>query len=180
MFKKVVIVSIVNFKMNNLQNYKHYYKIINTEDLNDTLTEKIEIIIIELKKFKKIIKDFNNKEHLYLSFFDKMTSHNDRKEMGKMDEGLKAAVKRIEEAIQSEEELRIYHKIQLENAISEKEKNRAEKKLKEEIEKGREEGIEKGEKTARIKYAKKLKDMGMAIEQISEIIELPIEKIIEL
>jgi len=47
--------------------------------------------------------------------------------MGKMDEGLKIATKKIEEVLQSEEELRLYHKIQLEKMVRENEKIKKER-----------------------------------------------------
>ena len=109
-FKKVLIIAIVNFKMNNIPYYKQEYKIVNVKDPTDVFTEKVHIIIINLKKFRRIEKNLNNKEHLYLSFIDNKTNHKQRKEMGKMDEGLKSAVKKLEDVLQSEEQLRIYPK----------------------------------------------------------------------
>ena len=52
-FKKVLIVAIVKFKMNDLPHYKQEYKIVNIKDPTDIFTEKIHIITIELKKFRK-------------------------------------------------------------------------------------------------------------------------------
>ena len=188
-FKKVLIVNIVKFKMNDLPHYKQEYKIVNIKDPTDIFTEKIHIITIELKKFRKIEKNLNNKEHLYLTFIDEEAKHEKRKEMGKMDEGLESAVKRIEEVLQSEEELRIYHKIQLEKTIMENEKLRTEEKIKKQLEKGLKKGLKKGleegKKEGRkegieernIEIATKLKKIGLNVEEIAKITELSMEYI---
>lgn len=112
--RNIVLIAIVNFNMNKLPNYKHIYKLINTKELKDIFIEKLTIIIIELPKFRKTKKDLKNKEHLYLTFIDSKTSHNKRKELGKMDEGLKTAVNQIEKTVQNEEALRAYYKIEIE------------------------------------------------------------------
>jgi predicted transposase/invertase (TIGR01784 family) len=179
--KKLVLISITNFKMNELPYYKHKYRVINTKNLTDIFTDKLEIRIIELKKFRKIKKDFNNKEHLYLTFIDDETTHEERKEMGKMDEGLEAAVKKIEEALQDDNAVRLYHKLELEKMKKENEQIRTEERIKKErkeglkegIEKGREEGkeegIEKGMKIANINMAIKLKKSGGSIQEIAKL-----------
>ena len=181
MFKNVIIVSIVNFKINDSQKYKHEYKIINTEDLNDIFTEKVKIIIIELEKFREIEKDLKNKEHLYLKFFDKNTNHEERKEMAKMDEGLKTAVKRIEGAIQNENELWIYHKVQYEKLAAEKEKIKTKEKIKQVKQKerkiGEEKGIKIGEEKSKVKIAIKLKNEGIPLEIIAKTTGITITKI---
>jgi predicted transposase/invertase (TIGR01784 family) len=167
-FKKIVLISIINYNMNKIPNYKHKYKMINTKNLSDIFTEKLEIIIIDLKEFRKIKKDFNNKEHLYLTFIDNETNHTKRREMGRMDEGLNAAVKKIEEALQDETALRLYHKLEIEKMVMENEKIRTEERIKEGIEKGRKEGME----INNIKIATKLKNMGIPVQNIVKATDL--------
>lgn len=67
--KKVIVIAIVNYKMNELQNYSHIYQLVNIKDLNDVLTQKLEIRAIELKKFRKFKKDFKDKKTLILDFY---------------------------------------------------------------------------------------------------------------
>ena len=171
-FKDVVLISIVNFNMNDLPNYKHEYMFINSKNLNDIFTDKLKLIIIELKKFQEIEKDLKNKEHLYLSFFDENTDHKRRVELGKMDEGLKSAVKKIEEALQDDNAVRIYHKLEYEKMIRENEKIRI-KKEKEEIrnksrKEGRKEGIEEGMEIKNIQVARNLKNLGISVQDIAK------------
>jgi len=163
-YKNVVLISIVNFKMNKLPNYKHEYMFINRENLNDIFTDKLKLIVIELEKFQEVEKDFENKEHLYLSFFDNNTDHETRKELGKMDEGLKTAFKKIEEALQDESTLFLYHKLEWEKMVRENEKIRMKKE--------REEGIKEGEEISNIKIATKLKKMGIPIQDIAKATDL--------
>ena len=174
--------------MDDIENYDSIYQLRNDEFPHKLLIGKLKIRFLNLKKFKKVKKDLNNKKHLYLSFFSKETNHRERKEMGKMDDGLKAAVKRIEEAIQSDEELRIYHKIELEKAIEEKRelklkdttkklKESETKRKKEETKRMEEEAKRREVETKLIETVKRLKKIAMPIEQISEITDLPLEKI---
>ena len=174
MFRDVIIISIVNDKIKGIDNYDSQFQLRNDEPPHNLLIGKLKIRFLNLIEFKKIKKDWNNKKHLYLSFFSKETSHDERKEMGKMDEGLKAAVKRIEEALQSEEDLRMYHKVELERAIEEK----RELELQNEKKKRKEEEAKRKESDTKLfDTIKRLKEIAMPIDQISEITQLPVEKI---
>ena len=127
--------------------------LVRTTDPSDILTDKLRIIFIDLEKFRKTEKDLKNKEHLYLSFIDKNTTHRERKEMGKMDEGLKASVKKIEEALQDENALRLYYKLEWEEISKQIEKK-------------------KERENTKIKVAIKLKKMGMSDEDIAKATDL--------
>ena len=174
-FKNVISIIIVNFNMNKLPNYKHEFLFIDTKNLNYIFNQKLKIIIIQLEKFREIKKDWNNKEHLYLTFFDKNTSHERRKELGKMDEGLNSAVKKIERALQDDDAMRIYHKIEWEKMVEEKEKIRIQKEKEKEREEGREEGIEEGMELEKIKIANKMKNKGISLQEIAEFTGLSYE-----
>ncbi|KZX16564.1 PD-(D/E)XK nuclease family transposase [Methanobrevibacter cuticularis] len=152
--KKIIVIAIVNFNMNKSPYYHNVYRLINEKDkINDKFTFKLEIHIIELKKFREIKKDLTNKEHLYLTFIDNETTHNKRKELVKMDEGLKAAIEKIEEAVQDREALRVYHLIEMERM---------------KIENQIEEGMEKGKKEGIIEVATNFKKIGISIEDIAK------------
>jgi len=88
-----------------------------------------------------------------------------------MDEGLKIATKKIEEVLQSEE-LRLYHKIQLEKMVRENEKIKTEERIKK--------GIQKGIEEEKIRFAINLKKDGISVEKIARFTGLNIEFIEEL
>ena len=159
--KKSIQVVITNFKVNESHRYKEEYMLLRTTDPSDILTDKLRIIFIDLEKFRKTKKDLKNKEHLYLSFIDKYTNHEQRKELGKMDEGLKASVKKIEEALQDENALRLYYKLEWEEISKQIEK-------KKEREKGVEEGIEKGKENTKIEIATQMKNDGIPVKTIAK------------
>ena len=96
-----------------------------------------------------------------------------------MDEGLKAAVKKIEEALQDENALRIYHKIEYEKMREANEKRMIEEEIEKNRKEGIEEGIEKGREEgielAQVKIATKLKKKGIPLEVIANTTELTIE-----
>jgi predicted transposase/invertase (TIGR01784 family) len=170
-FKNVILIIIANFNINDFPKYKQEFLLINSESLKHIISGKFKIILIELEKFQEVIKDLNDKEHLYLTFFVKNTDHKRRKELGEMDEGLKAAVKKIEEALQDDEALRIYHKLEYEKMLKENEEIR----LKKSKEKGKEEGLEEGMEKGRdegleekaIEVATNLKNMGLSVQDIA-------------
>ena len=159
-------------EVNDLPYHKHEYLLINTKDLNDIFTDKLKLIVIELEKFQSLPTDLNNKEHLYLTFFDKNISHKKRKELGKMDEGLKLAVKKIEEALQDDNAVRIYHKLAWEEMVSENKERLIQEKIEEGREEGMEKGIEKGEENRNIKIATRMKNVGIPVKTIAKCTDL--------
>ena len=77
-----------------------------------------------------------------------------------MDEGLKASVKKIEEALQDENALRLYYKLEWEEISKQIEK----KRKKEEKKKER----EKGEENSNIKIATQMKNDEIPVKTIAK------------
>ncbi|MCL2116235.1 MAG: Rpn family recombination-promoting nuclease/putative transposase [Methanobrevibacter sp.] len=161
--KKVFLISIVNFKVNDFPEYIHRYKLINILRPDDVFVDKAKIILVELKEFKKMEKDLNKKKHQYLTFFDKSLTHEERKELGEMDEGLKTAVNKIEEALQDDTAVMLYLRRRYDKMAEENEKIRTEERIKEEKEK------------EVIKVANNLKKAGISLEEIAKATDLTIE-----
>lgn len=112
-----------------------------------------------------------------MTFIDNETTHDERKELAKMDEGLRNAVKKIEEAAQTEGALRTYYKIQIERM-------RRENEIEEGIQEGLQKGLQKGRKEGRhegiVKTAINLKNMGLSTEDIAKATNLTTDFIEEL
>ncbi|MCL2115650.1 MAG: Rpn family recombination-promoting nuclease/putative transposase [Methanobrevibacter sp.] len=199
--KKAIFVSIVNFKVNDFPEYMYRYMLINIQRLNDIFVDKVKIIVIDLKKFQKMEKDLNKKKHQYLTFFDKRIGHEERKELGKMDEGLKTAAKKIEEALQDDTAVMLYRRQQYDQMVKENEKVMMEERIKEERENAIREEREKASKERKnaireerektiieerkkalkerekeiIKLATDLKKTGLSIEEIAKVTGLTID-----
>jgi len=89
-----------------------------------------------------------------------------------MDEGLKLAVKKIEEALQDDNAVRIYHKLAWEEMVSENKERLIQEKIEEGREEGMEKGIEKGEENRNIKIATRMKNVGIPVKTIAKCTDL--------
>jgi len=149
--KNAIVIAICNFDFLKSPLY-HNIITLNTKNHNthEEFTDKIQIHIIEMTKFrelpiykkaKKYLKNKNNKEPIeiskglqYLLFIDSETSHEEKKEIAKMgDEGLSTAIKRIEEALQDEDAYDAFmtyriEEMHQENIMEEKRKEKKGKK----------------------------------------------------
>ena len=194
--KKAIAIIICDF---NFLKSPLYHNIIDLRNrdikINEQLTDKIELHFIEMPKvrklpmykiIKKYLKSKNNKinititkEFQYLLFMDSEITHSERKEIVKMgDEGLKDAIEKIELAFQDNEALDAYltqkiEEISLENRLNIREKRGEERGEKRGEERGEQNGIKKGIKET----AKRLKNMGLSIEEIAKATDLTPEMI---
>jgi len=188
---KAIGIAICNFLLLKSKSYHTIFKIKGNDfPNNEEFTDVMEIHIIEmpkfrkLKKYKEIKKYLKNKkqkepisiskEFQYFFFIDNETSHEERKEIVKMgNEGLEIAIKRIEEALQDEDAYDIYmarkiEEIHQNNVMKEK----IEQSKIEGIEEGRKEGKEESKIEEKIETAKRLKNMGLSINDVVKATEL--------
>jgi len=189
--KNVIVIAICDFNLVESPYYHNVFTLsINANHFNEELTNKLEIHILEMPKFrntkeykkiKNYLKTKNKKEyinvstkHQYLIFMDSETSHEERKEIVKMgNEGLIDSMKKIEDALQDEDAFDIYISNKIDEMSQETEvEERVEEGRKEGMEKGIEKGREEGSATRAILIATNLKNNGFPIEEIAEVTDL--------
>lgn len=165
--KRTVAVMICKDKFNLLKaipNWKTTWHIREDEYKTEVLTNKLEVVIIELGKitemlFKNQIKT-DSKEYIWYKFFLN-PNELEEKEMDE-NEGVKEAKQKYDEFLKDLAEERLALSRQM--AIMDK------NSLKNE-------GLKQGDKERKIKVAKKLLNMKMTIEQIIEVTELTKEEV---
>ncbi|MDR3291058.1 MAG: Rpn family recombination-promoting nuclease/putative transposase [Methanobrevibacter sp.] len=171
---KVISIAILNHKIykQKKDKYKHVFKILNTEDQSIYDDDPLEIIIFD--KMKKENYNINNPRDRIFMYLYGLLNDNELKTVLAED----SLIRRIEETknmISKSQEAEIL-KIEIEKRQMD-EQIRLETVKKESEQKGIEKGIKEGEEKEKFKFALKLKNKGFSLDEISEITELPFEKV---
>ena len=147
------------------------------------MTEKMEIYIIELKKLrKKEKKELEDRQTQWMLFLDNPRSEEVKEIMGKSKE-IKEAVETYEKVTQNKDLRRLaeLREKAIRDEISLRKYERREGMrvgLEKGLREGMREGENKGKKERELEIVKRLKNMGLTIEQIEEATELD-RKVIE-
>ena len=178
--KRTIAILIADFEIPSLKELGYYtdWKLIETENRKVILTDAIEIVIIELPKIYRLKEEEQDKELLDWLYF--LENSNSKRVMDAMkkNEGIKEAREKLEEMSNDVimQRLAEYR----ESAIIEENEARntaLHKGIAQGREEGLKEGLEQGEKKKQYEIAKKLKNKGIAIEEIMEITNLPKEEV---
>ena len=172
--RKSICVLIADFELDGLKEIKKYITKwnIREEDYKSViLTDVLEIVIIELPKYRKYAKkEKRNNLNLWLEFFENpeviiMANENDSKEIKETKNAIKDAQENLEKISQDEHEqyLAELREKYIRDQFAVKEYGYI---------KGKEEGIEQGKDQSKKQIAKKLLAEGMDIETIARITEL--------
>lgn len=163
--KRVVMVAIVDFEIEEMKEIKGMesrWKIIETKNREKILTEKVEIIIIQIKKAKEeYVKNKKNEKAQWILFLDNPESE-EVKEIVKSNEKIREAKLTVHKMTEEEMEERLEFL---------KEKARLDEVA------IREAGYDDGKTETSIKIAKKLIKEGKKIEYICDLTELSKEEI---
>lgn len=174
--RKAICVLVADFELDNLMILDEYVTRwhVREDTYKDVvLTEKLYLVIIELKKLKEK-KDLTNLEKILLNWCKFLTSPDKLEEtIMTENENIKKAKEKLDEINRNEQEYWAA-------VAREKELIRQANLRRDAIEEGLEEGIKKGIKEGIKKMAKKMLERGDSIESISSITELTIEEINEL
>ena len=191
--KRVVLIAIIDFKLvltETITEIETEWKLREKNRPELTLTNSIEIRIIELEKVRKFYgKNKNNIKAQWMLFLDDPNSKEVREIMEKNEEIKEATV--VVKQMSEDEKMQRLAFLREKAILDEKEiietatnkglregmEKGIEKGREEGIEKGREEGIEKGRKENKKEIAKKLYEINMPIEQIAKVVELDISEV---
>ena len=163
--KRVVLVAIIDFELEEMKEIKGMeskWKLIETKNRKNILTELIEINIISLKRAKKEYeRDKSNKKAQWMLFLDNPGSKEVRKIMDE-NEDIKEATIIVKEMSKSE--------IMRRRAFLRKKAIMDEKSI-------RRAGLKEGIKEGKIEIAKKMLENGFKIDTIANLTELKYEDI---
>lgn len=168
---KTIVILIANFELDRLKEIAKFHtkwQIREEEFRKIVLTDTLEVHIIELPKLIKQLKDNkgNKKDKLVLWLMFILNPENVGEEDMKENEDIRKAIEELEKIKQNEQdrrlaELRIKHILD-QNSIRNS---------------GFREGVTKGEKNKQLEIAKKMLELKMSIEQISQVTGLTEEEI---
>ena len=163
---------------NNLKEMESKWKLIETKNRKNILTDLIEINIISLKKAKKEYTLNNNNEKAQWMLFLDNPESKEMQEIVKKNKDINDATIIVKEMSEDEKMQRLAD-LRLKAIMDEKAIRRYghKKGIEAGIKKGKEEGIENGEKNKAIEIAKKLIIKGMSPEEIMELTGLSKEEI---
>jgi len=169
--------------------YYHYYKIVNIKDTEKQI-EGLEFLFVELPKFKPQNRAEKKLHELWLRFLTEINERTEEVPGELLDNELtREAVGYMEKAAYTKEQLAAYDKWKIAAMTERSALNDALRKGKaigmEEgkaigMEEGEAIGIEKGERRKAVTVAGKALEMGMSIEDASQLSGLPKEQIEEL
>jgi predicted transposase/invertase (TIGR01784 family) len=172
---QTVIISVVDFNLFPTSNFYSHF-VIKEQNRNELLTDKLSMYFFELKKLPQEKKSESKLEN-WLKFFgaeseeeiQALSSVEDGELISAIDEfqRLSSDEKFVKEVIKREE---VY--------IDERLALTAERKAGKE--EGLQQGLQQGEKNKALNTAKKLLEMKLSVEQISQATELSVEKILEI
>ena len=178
--QRVMLIAIVDYGIDltkEIENYETQWKLRETKNPQLVLTDKEEIVILELEKVRKAYeKCKEDKKAQWMLFLDDPNTKEVREIMEK-NEDIKDAVVTVHE-MSEDEKLRRLAELREKAIMDEKAIRRA--GYKRGMEDGMEAGKTLGEKNEKIKMAKRLKEMGMEVEKILEVTELSEEEIEEI
>ncbi len=175
-----MLIAIVDYGIDltkEIDNYETQWKLRETKKPQLVLTDKEEIVILELEKVRKAYeKCKEDKKAQWMLFLDDPNTK-EVKEIMEKNEDIKDAVVTVHE-MSEDEKLRRLAELREKAIMDEKAIRRA--GYKRGMEDGMEAGKTLGEKNEKIKMAKRLKEMGMEVEKILEVTELSEEEIEEI
>lgn len=186
--KKTIGIIITNYEVKELEGIEELdskWQITNNKNDKKILTEDLELRIIEIPKAEKIIeKEEHNRIAQWLMFFNNPNTER-VEEIVKENEEVKKAkdvlyVMSEDEKLQRWAELKEKWELDERSAKQSAIEEGMEQGMKEGIEKGMEQGIKQGIEQERIEIAKKLKEMGMTIENIEKATKLTKQEIAKL
>ena len=170
--QRVMLIAIVDYGIDltkEIENYETQWKLRETKNPQLVLTDKEEIVILELEKVRKAYeKCKEDKKAQWMLFLDDPNTK-EVKEIMEKNEDIKDAVVTVHE-MSEDEKLRRLAELREKAIMDEKAIRRA----------GYKRGMEAGEKNQKIEIAKRLKEMGMKIEEIVKVTDLSEEEIKEL
>ena len=182
--KRVVLIAIIDFKLALTETIKEIeteWKLREKNRPELTLTNSIEIRIIELEKVRKFYgKNKNNIKAQWMLFLDDPNSKEVREIMEKNEEIKEATV--VVKQMSEDEKMQRLAFLREKAILDEKEivETATNKGLREGMEKGLAKGIEQGEKRKSTEIAKELLKENMPIEKIAKITKLSKEEIEQL
>ena len=163
-----MLIAIVDYGIDltkEIENYETQWKLRETKNPQLVLTDKEEIVILELEKVRKAYeKCKEDKKAQWMLFLDDPNTK-EVKEIMEKNEDIKDAVVTVHE-MSEDEKLRRLAELREKAIMDEKAIRRA--------------GYKAGEKNQKIEIAKRLKEMGMKIEEIVKVTDLSEEEIKEL
>ena len=167
-----MLIAIVDYGIDltkEIDNYETQWKLRETKKPQLVLTDKEEVVILELEKVRKAYeKCKEDKKAQWMLFLDDPNTK-EVKEIMEKNEDIKDAVVTVHE-MSEDEKLRRLAELREKAIMDEKAIRRA----------GYKRGMEAGEKNQKIEIAKRLKEMGMKIEEIVKVTDLSEEEIKEL
>ena len=183
--QRVMLIAIVDYKVELTKEIKEFetqWKLRETKNPQLVLTDKEEIVILELEKVRKAYEKYkDDKKAQWMLFLDDPNTK-EVKEIMKKNKDIEEAVVTVHE-MSEDEKLRRLAELREKAIMDEKAIRKAgyvhgmEEGLEKGIEKGKALGEKTGYEKAKIKIAKKLKEKGNSVDEIKEITGLSEEEI---
>ena len=183
--QRVMLIAIVDYKVDitkEIEEFETQWKLRETKHPQLVLTDKEEIVILELEKVRKAYEKYkDDKKAQWMLFLDDPNTK-EVKEIMKKNKDIEEAVVTVHE-MSEDEKLRRLAELREKAIMDEKAIRKAgyvhgmEEGLEKGIEKGKALGEKTGYEKAKIKIAKKLKEKGNSVDEIKEITGLSEEEI---
>ncbi|MDL2270721.1 Rpn family recombination-promoting nuclease/putative transposase [Methanobrevibacter sp. OttesenSCG-928-I08] len=182
-----ILINIMNFEFCEESNFYTKFDISETRNKTCKYSDLFTAYNIDLVKFRKEKKiDINNKLTQWCIFLCQNHFSKEFKEVLKMNEEIKSAHEKIEDALGDGEEAWLYERIErkkqeirheIRDAKIDARKEGLKEGKEEGLKEGKEEGLKEGKEETIKEIAIKLKDKGILLKEIAEITNLPIETI---
>ena len=183
--QRVILIAIVDYEVDitkEIEEFETQWKLRETKHPQLVLTDKEEIVILELEKVRKAYEKYkDDKKAQWMLFLDDPNTE-EVKEIMKKNKDIEEAVVTVHE-MSEDEKLRRLAELSEKAIMDEKATRKAgyvhgmEEGLEKGIEKGKALGEKTGYEKAKIKIAKKLKEKGNSVDEIKEITGLSEEEI---
>lgn len=170
--RKAICILIADFKLENLKDIEDYYtrwKVREEKNKDKILTDKLDIVIIELEKL-----DRNKGEKRELKEWCEFIKNPEKMEETSMNNDIRKAKEELDKISQDEREIRL---AELREKAVKDEMAIRDSGYKEGKEEGLEEGIKQGKISKQLEIAKKLKEENVDINLISKVTNLKVEEI---
>ena len=181
--KPTILICILAFDILDEENYRNSYKIRN-DDNGNALCDDLQLVFLELPKFKKTITEPHSGLERWLSYFS-CEEEGKMEKIAKADPMITAAMLIESEFWANEKERDLYFAMQ-KQLMDESSAERSisiyahQRGLEEGLEEGRKEGIQEGERMKALETARNLLSMGIPADKISLATGLPEDEIANL
>ncbi len=181
--KPTILICILAFDILDEENYRNSYKIRN-DDNGNALCDDLQLVFLELPKFKKTITEPHSGLERWLSYFSN-EEEGKMEKIAKADPMITAAMLIESEFWANEKERDLYFAMQ-KQLMDESSAERSisiyahQRGLEEGLEEGRKEGIQEGERMKALETARNLLSMGIPADKISLATGLPEDEIANL